>query len=82
MSLESIREASEKMLQPTGEMNEEDIFAEMEDALDSLIFRWNTCLQNNPALCLSGLEGIRRIGEQGIDFIKNFEQSIRKANAG
>ena len=81
-TLQAIREVSEKMLQPTGEMNEEDIFAEMEDALDTLIFRWNTCLQNNPALCLSGLEGIRRIGEQGIDFIKNFEQSIQKANAG
>ena len=81
-TLQAIREVSEKMLQPTGEMNEEDIFAEMEDALDTLIFRWNTCLQNNPALCLSGLEGIRRISEQGIDFIKNFEQSIRKANAG
>ena len=80
--LKALREASEKMLHPTGEMNEEDIFAEMEDALDTLIFRWNTCLQNNPALCLSGLEGIRRIGEQGIGFIKNFEQSIRKANAG
>ena len=81
-TLQAIREVSEKMLHPTGEMNEEDIFAEMEDALDTLIFRWNTCLQNNPALCLSGLEGIRRIGEQGIGFIKNFEQSIRKANAG
>ena len=81
-TLQAIREVSEKMLQPTGEMNEEDIFAEIEDALDTLIFRWNTCLQNNPALCLSGLESIRRIGEQGIDFIKNFEQSIRKANAG
>ena len=81
-TLQAIREVSEKMLQPTGEMNEEDIFAEMEDALDTLIFRWNTCLQNNPALCLSGLEGIRRISEQGMDFIKKFEQSIRKANAG
>ena len=81
-TLQAIREVSEKMLQPTGEMNEEDIFAEMEDALDTLIFRWNTCLQNNPELCLSGLEDIRRISEQGIDFIKNFEQSIRKANAG
>lgn len=80
--LESIREASEKMLQPTGEIEEEDIFAEMEDALDTLIFRWNTCLQNNPALCLSGLENIRRISEQGMGFIKNFEQSIREANAG
>lgn len=80
--LESIRGMSEKMLQPTGETEEEDIFAEMEDALDTLIFRWNTCLQNNPALCLSGLEGIRRIGEQGMNFIKNFEQSIREANAG
>ena len=81
-TLQAIREVSEKMLQPTGEMNEEDIFAEMEDALDNMIFRWNTCLQNNPALCLSGLENIRRISEQGIDFIKNFEQSIREANAG
>ena len=80
--LKALREMSEKMLHPTGEMNEEDIFAEMEDALDTLIFRWNNCLQNNPALCLSGLEGIRRIGEQGMDFIKNFEQSIREANAG
>ena len=81
-TLQAIREVSEKMLQPTGEIEEEDIFVEMEDALDTLIFRWNTCLQNNPTLCLSGLEGIRRIGEQGMDFIKNFEQSIRKANAG
>ena len=81
-TLQAIREVSEKMLQPTGEMNEEDIFAEMEDALDNMIFRWNTCLQNNPELCLSGLESIRRIGEQGMEFIKNFEQSIREANAG
>ena len=80
--LASIQEISDRMLQSTGELKEEDIFAEMEDALDNMIFRWNTCLQNNPALCLSGLEGIRRIGEQGVDFIKNFEQSIQKANAG
>ena len=79
--LESIQEISEKMLQASSEIEEADILGEMEDALDTLIFRWNTCLQNNPALCLSGLEGIRRIGEQGIDFIKNFEQSIREANA-
>ena len=80
--LKSIREMSEKMLQPTGETNADDICYELEDALDSLIFRWNTCLQNNPELCLSGLEGIRRIGEQGMEFIKSFEQSIREANAG
>ena len=80
--LKSIQEISEKMLQASNEIEEADIFAEMEDALDTLIFRWNTCLQNNPALCLSGLEGIRRISEQGMDFIKNFEQSIREANAG
>ena len=73
MSLESIREMSEKMLQPTGETNADDICYELEDALDTLIFRWNTCLQNNPELCLAGLEGIRRIGEQGMEFIKNFE---------
>ena len=80
--LKALREMLEKMLQPTGETNADDICYELGDALDTLIFRWNTCLQNNPTLCLSGLEGIRRIGEQGIDFIKNFEQSIRKANAG
>lgn len=80
--LKSIREMSEKMLQPTGETNAEDICYELEDALDSMIFRWNTCLQNNPELCLSGIEGIRRIGEQGVEFIKNFEQSIREANTG
>ena len=81
-TLQAIREVSERMLQPTGETNADDICYELGDALDNMIFRWNTCLQNNPALCLSGLEGIRRIGEQGIDFIKNFEQSIREANAG
>ena len=80
--LESIRELSENMVHPNGEIDADDICYELEDALDSLIFRWNTCLQNNPALCLAGLEGIRRIGEQGVDFIKNFEQSIREANAG
>ena len=80
--LESIQEISKKMLQASSDIEEADVFGEMEDALDSLIFRWNTCLQNNPELCLSGLEGIRRIGEQGMEFIKNFEQSIREANAG
>lgn len=80
--LESIRELSENMVHPNGEIDADDICYELEDALDSLIFHWNTCLQNNPTLCLSGLEGIRRIGEQGMDFIKNFEQSIREANAG
>ena len=80
--MESIRDISENMLQSNGETDADDICAELEDALDTLIFRWNTCLQNNPALCLSGLEGIRRISEQGIDFIKSFEQSIRGANAG
>ena len=81
-TLQAIRDISEKMLQPTGEADADDICYELEDALDNMIFRWNTCLQNNPALCLSGLENIRRISEQGMDFIKNFEQSIRKANAG
>ena len=81
-TLQAIREVSERMLQPTGETNADDICYELGDALDNMIFRWNTCLQNNPALCLSGLENIRRISEQGIDFIKNFEQSIREANAG
>ena len=81
-TLQAIREVSERMLQPTGETNADDICYELEDALDTLIFRWNTCLQNNPALCLSGIEDIRRIGEQGMEFIKNFEQSIWKANAG
>ena len=81
-TLQAIREVSERMLQPTGETNADDICYELEDALDTLIFRWNTCLQNNPALCLSGIEDIRRIGEQGMEFIKNFEQSIREANAG
>ena len=80
--LESIRELSENMVHPNGEIDADDICYELEDALDSLIFRWNTCLQNNPALCLAGLEGILRIGEQGMEFIKNFEQSIREANAG
>ncbi len=80
--LKSIQEISEKMLQASNEIEEADILGEMEDALDSMIFRWNTCLQNNPELCLSGMEGIRRIGEQGVEFIKNFEQSIREANAG
>ena len=80
--LKSIQEISEKMLQASNEIEEADILGEMEDALDSLIFRWNTCLQNNPELCLSGLESIRRIGEQGMEFVKNFEQSIREANAG
>lgn len=80
--LKSIQEISEKMLQASNEIEKADILGEMEDALDTLIFRWNTCLQNNPAICLSGLEDIRRIGEQGMDFIKNFEQSIREANAG
>ena len=31
---------------------------------DPAVEGWNTCLQNNPALCLSGLESIRRSAER------------------
>ena len=46
-TLQAIRDISENMLQSNGETDADDICAELEDALDTMIFRWDTCLENN-----------------------------------
>ena len=55
--LASIQEISDRMLQSTGELKEEDIFAEMEDALDTLIFRWTHLFAEQPGALSLGAGG-------------------------
>ena len=45
-TLQAIRDISANMLQSNGEIDADDICAELEDALDTMIFRWDTCLEN------------------------------------
>lgn len=42
-----IKEISEGLTKPRGKATQEDMLYELDDALNSLIFRWNTCLAAN-----------------------------------
>ena len=62
-TLQAIRDISENMLQSNGEIDADDICAELEDALDTMIFRWDTCLENNReqrSACREALESLQR----------------------
>ena len=65
-TLQAIRDISENMLQSNGEIDADDICYELEDALDNMIFRWDTCLENNKELRSACRDGIRRLTDKGI----------------
>ena len=74
-TLQAIREVSEKMLQSNGEIDADDICYELEDALDNMIFRWDTCLENNKELRSACRDGIRRLTDKGIQYLKEMRRT-------
>ena len=69
-TLQAIRDISENMLQSNGEIDADDICAELEDALDTMIFRWDTCLENNREQRSACRDGIRILAEKGIQYLQ------------
>ena len=74
-TLQAIRDISDNMLQSNGEIDADDICAELEDALDSMIFRWDTCLENNKELRSACRDGIRSLTDKGIQYLKEMRRT-------
>ena len=74
-TLQAIRDISANMLQSNGEIDADDICAELEDALDTMIFRWDTCLENNKELRSACRDGIRRLTDKGIQYLKEMRRT-------
>ena len=70
-TLQAIRDISANMLQSNGEIDADDICAELEDALDTMIFRWDTCLKANKKQRAACQKGIERLTEKGIHYLQN-----------
>ena len=68
-----IREISEKMENPDIENKPEDLLCELEDALDTLIFRWNMCIsihKENFQICKDKID---ELADAGIDYLKKIK---------
>ena len=74
-TLQAIRDISANMLQSNGQIDADDICAELEDALDSMIFRWDTCLENNKELRSACRDGIRSLTDKGIQYLKEMRRT-------
>ena len=74
-TLQAIQDISDNMLQSNGEINTDDICAELEDALDTMIFRWDTCLENNKELRSACRDGIRSLTDKGIQYLKEMRRT-------
>ena len=74
-TLQAIRDISENMLQSNGETDADDICYELEDALDTMIFRWDTCLENNREQRSACRDGIRSLTEKGIQYLQKMRRT-------
>ena len=74
-TLQAIQDISANMLQSNGEIDADDICYELEDALDTMIFRWDTCLENNKELRSACRDGIRSLTDKGIQYLKEMRRT-------
>ena len=74
-TLQAIQDISDNMLRSNGEIDTDDICAELEDALDTMIFRWDTCLENNKELRSACRDGIRSLTDKGIQYLKEMRRT-------
>ena len=74
-TLQAIQDISDSMLRSNGEIDTDDICAELEDALDTMIFRWDTCLENNKELRSACRDGIRSLTDKGIQYLKEMRRT-------
>ena len=74
-TLQAIRDISADMLQSNGEIDADDICAELEDALDTMIFRWDTCLENYREHRSACRDGIKSLTEKGIHYLQKMRRT-------
>ena len=74
-TLQAIRDISANMLQSNGEIDSDDICAELEDALDTMIFRWDTCLENYREHRSACRDGIQQLTEKGIHYLQKMRRT-------
>ena len=74
-TLQAIRDISANMLQSNGEIDADDICAELEDALDTMIFRWDTCLGNYREHRSACRDGIKSLTEKGIHYLQKMRRT-------
>ena len=74
-TLQAIRDISANMLQSYGEIDADDICAELEDALDTMIFRWDTCLENYREHRSACRDGIQQLTEKGIHYLQKMRRT-------
>ena len=74
-TLQAIRNISANMLQSNGEIDADDICAELEDALDTMIFRWDTCLENYREHRSACRDGIKSLTEKGIHYLQKMRRT-------
>ena len=74
-TLQAIRDISDNMLQSNGEIDADDICVELEDALDTMIFRWDICLENNREQRSACRDGIRSLTEKGIQYLQKMRRT-------
>ena len=74
-TLQAIWDISENMLQSNGEIDADDICAELEDALDTMIFRWDTCLENYREHRSACRDGIQQLTEKGIHYLQKMRRT-------
>ena len=71
-TLQAIRDISANMLQSNGEIDADDICAELEDALDT---RWDTCLENYREHRSACRDGIQQLTEKGIHYLQKMRRT-------
>ena len=72
---QAIRDISANMLQSNGEIGADDICAELEDALDTMIFRWDTCLENYREHRSACRDSIQQLTEKGIHYLQKMRRT-------
>ncbi|MCD8189368.1 MAG: hypothetical protein LUD78_03985 [Clostridiales bacterium] len=74
VSRKQIMEIYNSMLNSDGITTEDDVVLDMQDAIDTLIFRWNKCLELNPdiAKVATFCSRIKQIAKEGIHYLQKF----------
>lgn len=69
-----IREISEKLEHPDLKSTPEDLLCELEDALDTLIFRWDMCINTHKEVFEVCKEKIDKLANTGIEYLQKIKQ--------
>ena len=74
VSQKQILDIYDSMVHSEGITTEDDVILDMQDAVDTLIFRWNKCLELNPDIAKEKTFGsrVRKIAQEAILFLHKF----------